>query len=189
MLGGLAPVLIFHFPTLFDSVTNALQGLNGIPYVGKAIADNLGTPIPIYLDKNLSGIVIMSESQGLDVQEDTQPRNDNKPPIVNQKGLNSLVTIEMSAQKDSIVLSAIQSFADIIFSKVVSRNYSISYLSGSNTVFNGLLHQFQTQTNSENDLVQVTMQISKANQKSPTPEKDLNSLTRVVADVPTGVST
>lgn len=184
-LGGIAPLIIFHFPSLSSTVSDALQGLNGIPFIGNKLATSIGTPIPIYLDKNLSGIVILSESQGLDVQEDTQPRTDGKPPIVNQKGLNSLVTIEMRAQKDSIVLTAIQSFADIIFSKVVQRNYSISYLSGSNTVFNALLHQFQTQVNPDDDLVQVTIQLSKANQKTPTPETNVNTLQRFIGSTPT----
>jgi hypothetical protein len=180
-LGGVAPLLIFHFPLLPKSVTASLAG---IPYVGNTLA-SAGVPIPIYLDEQLSGIQISGESTGIDVDEDPQLRNDDKtPPIVKQKGLNSILTVNMICRKDSIFLNVIQAFADIMFSKVVAQNYSVSWLSSNSAVFGGLLHQFQTEVSDSDNLVRVTLQISKANQALPTPKNPISAQAVVTADIP-----
>lgn len=165
MLNGVAPILIFHFnPSLTQSLLN---GLSGIPVIGDVLP-NLGIPIPIYLDENLSGILVESETKAIDIETQPQVRYDGGKPDVIQRGLNNLITINMKGTRNSMMLSVLLAMNDMIFSRVVSKSYSVSYLNGTTTVFNGLLHGFSTSVSDNDDMVRIVMQISKANLKPPT---------------------
>src|SRR5690606_12365506 len=120
----------------------AFNALSGIPLIGESLAENVGVPIPLYLDEQLTGVYIESESKSIDVETETKPRFDEKKPEVRQTALNSLIAINMLAKKDAVLLSVLLALNDLIFTKVVSQNYRISYLNGATTVFNGLFHSF-----------------------------------------------
>lgn len=162
MLNGVAPILIFTFPVVPKSPT--FNAIAGIPLVGNFLAENVGVPIPIYLDERLTGVYVESETKAIDIQTTVEAKTEAGTPDISQRGLDSLVTINMIANKDSVTLSAILALCDLVFQKVVSQEYKVSYLNGSTTVFNGLLHGFQTSVDSDNDLVRITLQLSKANQ-------------------------
>jgi hypothetical protein len=161
MLNGVAPILIFTFPVSEKSPT--FNAIAGIPLVNE-IVSAIGVPIPIYLDERLTGVYVESETKAIDIQTTVEAKTEAGVPDVSQRGLDSLVTINMLANKDSIVLSAILALCDMVFQKVVAQEYKISYLNGVTTVFNGLLHGFQTSVDSDNDLVRITLQLSKSNQ-------------------------
>jgi hypothetical protein len=162
MLGGIAPILIFNFPVVPKSPT--FNAISGIPYIGDFVANNVGVPIPIYLDERLTGVYVENETKSIDIQTTVEAKTEAGTPDVSQRGLDSMVTINMLALKDSIVLSAILALCDMAFQKVVSREYNISYLNGATTIFGGLLHGFQTSVDSDNELIRITLQLSKANQ-------------------------
>lgn len=184
MLNGVAPILIFNFmPQL---TTTLFKGVAGIPIL-KDILPNIGIPMPIYLDENLTGIYVESESKAIDIDTNVQARYDGKAPSVDQRGLNSLITVNMIANRDSIMLAVLLSMNDIIFQRVVQASYNISYLNGTTTVFNALLHGFSTQQGSDDDLVRIVLQLSKANQSKPNPANLTSQLPKITGAIPVAV--
>lgn len=163
MLNGVAPILIFSFTPAFAA--DLFKGIAGIPVLGDILPT--GIPIPIYLDEKLTGIHIESESKAIDIETNTQTRYDDKPPKVEQRGLNNLITVNMIASRNSVMLAVLLALNDMVFSRVVKQNYSVSYINGTTTVFNGLLHGFSTQQGSDDDLTRILLQISKANLAPP----------------------
>lgn len=167
MLGGIAPILIFTFPPVLGIDIGKLLG--GIPLIGDTLAD-IGIPIPIYLDENLTGIYIESESKALDIDTDIVPvyrTNGSVSNFINQSGINNLVTINMVANRDSLILSVLLALNDMVFSKLVSGKYKLSYINGTTLIFGGLLHSFNVNANSDDTLLKITMQIQKNNQNKP----------------------
>ncbi len=167
MLGGIAPILIFTFPPVLGIDLSKVLG--GIPLIGDSLS-SVGIPIPIYLDENLTGVYIESESKALDIDTDIVPvyrTNGQVSNFINQSGINNLVTINMLANKDSLILSVLLALNDIVFSKLVSGKYRISYLNGTTLIFGGLLHSFAVNSNSDDTLLKITMQIQKNNQNKP----------------------
>lgn len=179
MLNGIAPLLVFHFHT-----AKVRDFLTGIPVIGEFAAENIGLPLPIYLDEGLTGLYVTDESKNLDVETNVQARNDGKKPIVNQKGIDSLVTVNLLCSKNNILLGGILALADIVFTKVISKEYSISYFNGSTLVLNGLLHSFNSQSDADDDKIRITMQISKANQQATTPPPSLPTIPPVQGVLP-----
>lgn len=169
MLGGIAPILIFTFPPSLGIDLSKVLG--GIPLIGSSLAE-VGIPIPIYLDENLTGIYIESESKSLDIDTDIVPvyRTDNTKSttnFINQSGINNLVSVNMIASKDSLILSVLLALSDMVFGKLVSGKYKISYINGTTLIFGGLLHSFSVQGSSDDTLLKIQMQIQKNNQNKP----------------------
>src|SRR4051812_34876723 len=101
MLNGIAPIIIFTFPPMIG--IDLSKFLKGIPLIGDALG-NIGLPIPIYLDEGLTGIFVDSESKSIDIDTDITPKYVTAPGgaitstnLVNQSGLNNLVTVNMIA--------------------------------------------------------------------------------------------
>jgi hypothetical protein len=168
MLNGVAPILIFTFPPALGIDFSKILG--GIPLIGSALSD-IGIPVPIYLDEGLTGIYIESESHSLDIDTDITPKYEQNiaglttTTLVNQTGLNNLVTVNMLASKDSLILTVLLALSDMVFSRVTSGKYKIHYINKGTVVFGALLHSFQTSTNSEDTLLKITMQLQKNNQR------------------------
>lgn len=163
MLNGIAPLLMFTFPPAKPHTFVA-----GIPLLGDFLT-NVGVPIPIYLDENLTGIYVDNETKGIDFEIEAD-QTTAEEGLVRTKGVDSTVTIQLLAKREAPLLGALLAFADQIFLKAVSQNYRITYLNGSTTVFNGLLKQFTTSKATDDDLTRFTIVISKANQLAPTPK-------------------
>jgi hypothetical protein len=173
MLGGIAPIIIFTFPPNESKKigVDLSKVLGGIPLVGEGAKDpfnGVGLPIPIYLDENLTGIYIESESKSLDIDTDITPvyrssKDNTVTNLINQSGLNNLVTVNMLASRDSILLAVLLSLADMAFNQLVSGGYSISYINGATVIFGGLLHSFSTSESSDDTLIKINLQIQKNN--------------------------
>lgn len=159
MLNGIAPILIFHF--IPDVVSPSFNALSGIPLVGEFIANNVGFPIPLYLDQKATGAIVESESKALDIETTVRPRFDGKPPEITQSMGHNLVSINMVAQRDSIFLAAILALNDVVFTKIVAQTYKISYLNGPTVIFGGLLHGFSSSVGIDDDMIRMTLQIHK----------------------------
>lgn len=185
MLGGIAPILIFYFPTKIK--IPGVNALSGIPILDQ-LPTQLGVPIPVYLDENLTGILVDTESKAIDIDTVAQQRNDGGPPLVNQRGLNNLVTINMIAKRDSIILAMLLALNDMIFQRVVSREYSVSYTNGPTTIFGGLLHGFSSTAEADTDLVNITMQISKSSEQGTAPPNTVAVLPKITGATPVAVT-
>lgn len=139
MLNGIYPIVIFNFSKLTPSVQESIAK---IPVVS-SIVNKIGLPpIPIYLDEELTGLAIAHEEKSIEIQSTTETKTNGDTPDVNQKGLSSTVSVSLEANQESIGLTLFSALADQLFEKVTSKEYSVTYLSGATTVFNGLLGRF-----------------------------------------------
>lgn len=155
MLNGIAPIFIFTI----SPVPKASNPLAGIPIVSDFV-ENIGVPIPIYLDEQLTGLYVDTEEKSIDIDNDVVAVNKGGAKVF-QNPLESMVTINLIGKKDSIALMVLLAMNDLIFSKL-KYGYGISYLNGPTAIFNGLLKTFATNMTADNDLIRITMQISKA---------------------------
>lgn len=155
MLNGIAPIFIFTI----SPVPKASNPLAGIPIVSDFV-ENIGVPIPIYLDEQLTGLYVDTEEKSIDIDNNVVAVNKGGAKVF-QNPLESMVTINLIGKKDSIALMVLLAMNDLIFSKL-KYGYGISYLNGPTAIFNGLLKTFATNTTADNDLIRITMQISKA---------------------------
>lgn len=164
MLNGIAPIIIFTFPIETPgAISNAISG---IPLVGKTIIDNVGIPIPIYMDEKLTGIYVESESKTIDIETTTEAKiGSTDTPDVSQRGLSNSVTVNMVGLKTSVTLTALLALIDMVFQRVVSQNYNVTYLNGPTTIFNGLIDGFSVNADNDSELVSITLTMSKANKK------------------------
>jgi hypothetical protein len=181
MLNGVDPIIIFKFALLPTStIFNAVAG---IPII-EDVVKSFGIPIPIYLSERIFGIVLNSEEKSMDVETNVQTKSDSTKPDVKQRGLNNVVTLNMTATKDSITLSALLALSDICFQKLTAKDYTISYLNGSTIIFDGLLESFHTTVDSNTDKIEVTMKISKAPQNTTVADPVTPSITKVTGAIP-----
>jgi len=158
MLNGADPVIIFQFSKLAPSVGGVISSIPVIADIPTLVEQ---PPIPIYLSQSLTGVYIESEDKDVDIETDTQTLSDGKTPDVNQKGIASGVTINLRAKKSSIGVALLSAMIDVIFDKVSSKEYAISYLNGATTVFRGVLQSYAVNQNSDNDLLSIKIQLSK----------------------------
>lgn len=158
-LNGLDPFLVFTFSD-WATGANGSSFLSGTPILGSLIK-NIGVPIPIYLSEKLTGIYVQKESNAIDVDTQIETRQDDKSPVVWQRGVNSIVTVDLIAKRSSVILAALLALSEVIFQKLTSQNYKLSYFNGPVAIFGGLLHGFQVSPNENTDLLNITIQIQK----------------------------
>lgn len=162
-LNGIDPILIIH---LYDKRLTSL--FDFIPF-GEAIAEQVGFPIPIYLSEQITGIYVDSESRSIDIsteiihdqQKDPLTGKTKKVDLV-QKGLSSLVTVNMLASQDSTFLVILLAVMDLIMPKVATAEYAISYLRGSTVIFQGQLHHFSSSVGNNDNLLRLELTLSAA---------------------------
>lgn len=164
MLNGISPIIIFNIGALPPS-SKTFKAISGIPLIGSTLAQNIGLPIPIYLDEKLTGVYVKSQSTQVDMNEEISTKENEKTPDVNQRAINSIVTVNMLAIRGSIVASMLIALNDLIFTKLTSKTYTVSYLNGSTLVLGALVHGFSATENEENDKLDIVFQFSKANKK------------------------
>jgi len=164
MLNGIAPILIFTFPENPAALSPIFNALSGIPLIGDLVSA-VGVPIPLYLDEQLTGLYVESQAKNLDIETTIEARYDDKKPLVYQRGLNSSVSVNLLASKDSILLPALLALSDLVVAKLVSQKYTVSYVNGSTLILGGLLQGLNTSQSSDDDLIRITLQIQKQDSK------------------------
>ncbi len=157
MLNGIDPIFIFTF---YKLVTLSTEELAAMPLVAQARARLALPPIPVYLSESLTGVYIDSEEKNIDIATSTQTLTDGESPIVDQKGIASVVSINLKASRNSIGMTLLAALSDVIFKKVTSKEYSVTYLHGAVTIFNGLLHSFSISQGSDNNLYDIKIELS-----------------------------
>lgn len=170
ILAKVAPLIIFKI-ALTDPIVDTFRQAVGFPEAGFSADSFLkavnGLPIPIYLDEKVSGILVNSVSNGLDIDTAIEGINKATSLDVSQRIIDSTLTVNMTCNnKDSLVLAALIAFTDTILRKAVSRAYTISFIHGSAVVLDGLLKSFTTNMTDDSEIVTITMVISKVNGKS-----------------------
>jgi hypothetical protein len=161
MLNGLDPIIIFEFSKKLSE--KQLESLSKIPIVSSIVKKIGLPPIPIYLSEKITGLYIDSEDRTIDIDTKVEADPDGKTPVVNQTPINSVVKINMIGSRNSIGLTLLNALADLIVPKVSSKEYTITYLHGSITIFRGLLHTFSVNQNADTDLVNIGIELTKTN--------------------------
>lgn len=181
MLNGIDPIIIFQLKK--NTITNdQFQALSA-----EELDDFVSTfnfpPIPIYLSEKITGLYIESEDKSIEIQTTTETVATGEEVEVYQKGIASTVRVNLVASKESIGLTLISALADQVFKKVTSKEYSITYLHGAVTVFNGLLNSFNIQQNAENTLYTISLELSSttgANTQAKSPIPVVEAVTGAV---------
>lgn len=183
MLNGLDPIIIFQFSKKVPEVTELLAK---IPLVSDIPTLVDQPPIPIYLSENLTGLFIDAESKSIDASTQIETKSDGSEVSVNQKGIASIVSIDMLANKNSLGLALIAAMADQVLERMSSKEYFITYLHGSTTVFRGLLHSYSMNQTADDDLLRIRIELSRGDSKNlpnETPQK-LPTLNRSTGTTP-----
>ncbi len=162
MLNGIDPIIIFHFKKIIPSLDDLLGTESKIPLVASEGQSSFPLPfIPIYLSERLTGIYIDTEDKSIEIATDSETLTNGDNPVINQRGISSTVKINMLANKSSLGVALFAALADFVFPKVTSKEYSITYLHGAITVFEGLLHSFSISQESGTDLYRIAIELIK----------------------------
>lgn len=182
MLNGIDPIIIFQFSKALPSISEQLAKI-------PLLADNKelidAPPIPIYLSENLTGLFIDTEAKNIDAETTTETTTDGSTPQVNQKGISSVVAIDINANKNSLGLQLLTAMADLVFEKLTSKEYYITYLHGPTTVFRGVMHSFSVNQNANDDLLRIKIELNKGGIKQPTKVNDIPVTQRTAGTVTT----
>lgn len=181
MLNGIDPIILFNFKKLTPGLA---ESISKIPVIASIVSVIDLPVIPIYLSERLTGIYIDSESKNIEIDTSVDTLSDGSKPETNQRGIQSTVRIEMVASRDSIGVSLFAALSDLIFPKVTSKEYSITYLHGSVTVFAGLLHSFSINQNAGNDLYNITLELIKPSDVLATAKASIPVVGKVAGAVP-----
>ncbi len=183
MLNGIDPIIIFSF---FKNIPGIAPG-SAIPI--SQYVDRLALPpIPIYLSERLTGLYVDSEDKNIDIETTTDTLALAGTPSTNQKAINSVLRVNLLANKDSIGLMILSSLADLILPVVTSKEYSIIYLHGATTIFGGLLHSFSVHQDANSTLMQVSIEIVNTSKKTAVPSVEKPPNAASLADAgPTNV--
>lgn len=156
MLGGIDPIILFHYSRLPPETR---KSLSKIPLVAEIQEMIQLPPIPIYLSEKLTGMFIDTENKNVDIETSTETTKDGGTPDANQKAISSTVSINLNARKDSVGMILLSALIDVVFQKVTSKEYGITYLNGATTVFNGLLHSYSCTQRADTDLMDIQIQL------------------------------
>jgi hypothetical protein len=180
MLNGIDPIVIFQFSKLAPSTGEALAK---IPLVSqlKTLIDL--PPIPVYLSRELTGIVIDSEDKVIDIETTTETKTDGSDPDVNQKAIQSVVSINITGLKTSIGLSLLSALMDVLYEKASSKEYSLTYLNGPTTIFRGKVHSYTVNQNSQDERLTIKIDISKG-EKQPQKQSTVPETKKVSGTTP-----
>lgn len=161
ILSSVAPILIFSIPFDADSLDPVYNALSGLP-ITQGLASAVGIPIPIYLDEQLTGIYVNSENKNVDIATEGLDKQNSTKPTMKQTSVSNTVSVNMVGKKDSIFLAALLALVDLAYPALAKAKYRVSYLNGSTVVLGGLIQGISAQSREDNDLVDISLVIHKA---------------------------
>lgn len=169
MLNGLDPIIIFQLYKLVPPAATAAPPASAKTTVRPVTAETKNRTtfaiIPIYLSEQLTGLQIDQEAKNIDIDTTQDSLANGEAPIVNQKALGSITTINMTAKKGSVGLTILLALSEMIVGKVTSQEYEITYMNGAVTVFGGLIHGFSYDQGGGTDLYKIKLDLSRGNPK------------------------
>jgi hypothetical protein len=117
-----------------------------------------------------SGIIVESESRSIDIQTKVEAVTDKDPlkagqtadPEVTQRPIDTQLSINLIASRDSILITALLALMDMLISRLESQEYSIHYINRSTVIFGARLSRFATSMNPNEDKIQIDLTLSVA---------------------------
>lgn len=189
MLNGIDPIIIFQFSVATPQISAQLAKIPLVRDIPTLIDQ---PPIPLYLSENLTGVFVDAQSKTIDARTDMETptgkdENGENKIQVTQKGIASVVSVDLKANKNSIGLTLLGALSDLILEKMSSKEYYITYLNGSATIFRGVLHSLSFSEDSDSDLVRIRMELSRGDTKNlPSTTNNTNpNVNRVIGPRPT----
>jgi len=165
-LNGLSPIILFQLYKKVPAAAPATQ--SKIPLISDITAAVKATyaVIPLYLDEQLTGIMVDTESKNIDIETKPDGLTSGEAGPVNQKPLGSITTVNLIAKRDSVGLTILLALSELILDKVVSKEFEVTYMNGAITVFGGLIHSFSFDQGGNDDLLKLKLEISRGQPKS-----------------------
>ena len=184
MLNGLDPIIIFQFSVATPQISEQLAKIPLVSDIPTLIEQ---PPIPIYLSEQITGLFIDAESKSIDASTQMETKTDGQDLTVNQKGIASVLSIDIVGNKNSLGLSLLSAMAELILEKMSSKEYYITYLHGATTLFRGLLHSFSVNQVADDDLLRIKIELSRGDAKNlpSVTNPRLPSVTKVTGVIPT----
>ncbi len=190
MLQGVDPLLIIVLKN--RGILNFFGPESVVPGVADVL-DAVGLPIPIYLSERVTGIYVESETKSIDVITRIDPvttknalTQEVESAEVSQTASDSLLTVNLLCRRGSIMLTALLALMDLIVDRLVSGEYSMSYLNGATAIFGALLHRFGVSATSDSDLLKIELVLSTAVKDSPTPKAPITAIPKIASAVTPG---
>jgi hypothetical protein len=172
MLGGLDPVIIFQFSKLAGTAAGSIARIPIISSIPTVIDQ---PPIPVYLSEKLFNIVISGTAKNVDIETDTESLTSGATPDVNQKGIQAGVEVSIEGKQDSVALTLLSALIDLVYEKVTSKEYAITFMYGATTVFRGLLHSYSAETIEGTDKLAIKISLSRG-AKNPTKQNPVDEV-------------
>ncbi len=164
------PVLLIYF-------ANGTKGLTSKLGLG-----DFGTPIPIYLSEELTGLYVDSEKKGLsistenivEVDETTKTRSGLK---VQQKGETQTTDISIGGRRDCVGLNLLLPMLQTIYDRVLAtKDYRLAYFHNNVLIFDARLANLSINQNRENNLVTIELSLEVAPTQEKTTEEPVKKL-------------
>lgn len=163
MLNGIDPILLIQ---IFKNTPNSKEKFAGIPLLNEPAGKTTLAVVPIYLSELATGLYVDTETKNIDIDTETTTLTVSEGVAVGQNAIGNITTITLKANNDSVGLTILLAMIDLIFDKVTSQEYEITYLHKGITVFGGLLHGFTVDQNSNTDLVTIKLELSRGRKKT-----------------------
>lgn len=157
MLNGVDPIILFHFKKKIPAP--AASTVPSIPLLSNPFTTVDLIPIPIYLSERLTGLYIDTEDKAIEVDTQVDALPDGSDVITTQRPLTSTVKISMKASRESVGVTLLSAMIDLVFPKLTSKEYSITYIHGPVVVLNGLVHSFQINQNASDSLYSINIEL------------------------------
>ena len=172
MLNGLYPVIVFQ---KINEVRGRME--NGRIVSTDVSGTALSKPIPIYLDEQLTGIALISQSRRVEFANDTIVDNATGEMKVKQRGVSNSVDIELKANRNSTGLNILLPLVNIAFQMAALGKYVISYFNQNVILFSAKLTNFVADENSDNTAVIIRFSLSAEEKEASTEDNNIISKT------------
>ncbi|MDR0676301.1 MAG: hypothetical protein LBF97_04605 [Elusimicrobiota bacterium] len=176
MLNGIDPFFLIEL-TKKDTLKQVSE-MDGTIYAENVIENiTTNTRIPIYLHR-LIGLYVSTENKGLQISSDTMNdylkletmnsvtqlagtlKTQNKTTTtIKQRPLQNSLDISLIGERNSVILNIFLTLADMIFEKLTSGDYSISYFNQNMLVYRAKLGNFNYNMNADNTLVNISLSL------------------------------
>lgn len=155
MLGGTAPVLVFNFGSV------DILGFD-VPLWS----------IPVYLDENLTGILVDEHERSINIEFETDGENNY------ERAISSDVRITLISQKDNIALKGFLALFEQVLKRVNTKAYKLYFYYDDVFMTDASLKDFNSSIRQGTDTRVVTFTLTNRSEKSQV----LNTILKKVGD-------
>ena len=172
MLGGNSPVLVFNFASISSKTLLSKVGVD----IAEDSIFNFDVPIvsvPVYLDENLTGILIDDHERSINVEFETDGIGGNY-----EREISSDVRLKIIANKDNVAFQGFLALFEQVLKRIPSKSYKIYLYYDDVFMTDASLKDFSVSTIDNTDTRMVNITLTNRSEKS----KALASVLKNVGD-------